>query len=42
MGEDRRLPAERLIDLRLPRGIGEVIVAADDMGNAHVVVVDHD
>ena len=32
----------RLIDLRLARGIGQVIVAADDMGDAHVVVVDHD
>ena len=39
MGEDRKsYPTERLVDLRLPRGIGEVIVAADDMGDAHVVV----
>ena len=36
------VPAERLVDLRLARGIGEVIVAADDVGDAHVVVVDHD
>ena len=39
MGKDRRLPAERFIDLSLPRGVGEVVVAADDMGDAHVMVV---
>ena len=39
---DRRRPAERLEDLRLPRRVGEVVVAADDMGDAHVMVVDHD
>ena len=38
----RHLPAERVVDLSLARGIGEVIVAADDVGDAHVVVVDHD
>ncbi len=37
---DRHAPAERVVDLGLPRGIGEVIVAADDVGDAHVVVVD--
>ena len=37
----RHLPAERLIDLRLPGGVGEVIVAADDVGDVHVVVVHH-
>jgi hypothetical protein len=37
----RHGPAERLIDLGLARAIGEVIVAADDVGHAHVVVVDH-
>jgi hypothetical protein len=36
------VPAERLVDLRLARGVGEVIVAADDVGDAHVVIVDHD
>ena len=38
----RHGPAERLIDLGLPRGVVEVVVAADDVGHAHVVVVDHD
>ena len=38
----RHVPAERLIDLRLAGGIGEMVVAADDVGDAHVVVVDHD
>ena len=36
------VPAERLVDLRLARGIGEVVVAADDVRDVHVVVVDHD
>ena len=42
MRHHRRRPAERIVDLRLPRRIGQMIVAADDMGDAHVVVVDHD
>ena len=32
----------RLVDLGLARGVGQVIVAADDVGDAHVVVVDDD
>ena len=35
------LPAERAIDVHLPRRIGQVIVAPDDLRHAHVVVVDH-
>ena len=42
MGHDRHVPAERRIDLHLARRVGEVVVAADDVGDAHVVVVDHD
>ena len=38
----RHVPAERLVDLRLARGVGEVVVAADDVRDAHVVVVDDD
>src|SRR6266498_1985466 len=38
----RNAPAQRIVDLRLSRGVGEVIVAPDDMGYAHVVVVHHD
>ena len=38
----RHFPAERVVDLSLTRGIGEMIIAADDVGHAHVVVVDHD
>src|SRR5680860_1657595 len=41
MGIARRSPAERLEDLRLPRRIGEMVVAANDMGDAHVMIVDH-
>jgi hypothetical protein len=36
------VPAERVVDLLLARGVDQVIVAADDVGDAHVVVVDHD
>ena len=42
MRHDRNVPAERLIDLHLPRGVGQMIVAANDMGHAHVVIVDDD
>ena len=37
----RHVPAKRVVDLGLARGIGEMIVAADDVGDAHVVVVHH-
>ncbi len=36
------VPAERFVDLLLPGAIGEVIVAADDVADVHIVVVDHD
>ena len=39
---DRNVPAERLIDLGLARGVGEMVVAANDMRHAHVVIVDDD
>ena len=42
MGEFGDRPAERVIDLRLAEGVVEVVVAADHMGDPHVVVVDHD
>ncbi len=42
VGPDRNVPAKRLIDLRLARRVGQMIVAADDMGHAHVVIIDHD
>ena len=34
-------PAQRLVDQRLARGVVQVVVAADHVGDAHVVVVDH-
>ena len=37
----RNVPAERIVDLLLARGVDQMVVAADDMGDAHVVVVDH-
>ena len=37
-----RLPAKRLIDLGLPRGVGQMIVAANDVRHPHVVIVDDD
>ena len=38
----RHRPAERVVEDLLAPGVGEVIVAADDVGDAHVVVVDDD
>ena len=38
----RNIPAEGRIDLGLAGGVGEMIVAANDVGHRHVVVVDHD
>ena len=40
--ERRRRVAERLVDEHLTRGVGEVVVAADDVGDLHVRVVAHD
>ena len=42
MRQDRHVPAHRLVDQRLAGGVGQVVVAADDVRHAHVVVVDHD
>ncbi len=42
VGEGGHVPAQGLVDQRLSRGVVEVVVAADDVGDAHVVVVgDH-
>jgi len=35
-------PFQRVIDLLLARGVDQMIVATDDMGHAHVVIVDDD
>ena len=40
VAEVRRLGAERLEQRDLHAGVGDVVVAADDMGDAHVDVVD--
>ena len=42
MSHLRDIPAHRIIDDCLPRGVGQVVVAADDMGDAHVMVVHDD
>ena len=42
VGHVRKLPRQRVIDLLLARGVDQVIVAANDVGDAHVVIVDHD
>ena len=34
------VPAERVVEDLLAGGVGQVVVAADDVGDAHVVVVD--
>ena len=41
MGELRQLMTEGFIKLDLPGCVGQMIVAADDMGDTHVDVVDH-
>ena len=41
MGKDRARPAHRVEHLRLPRGVGQVVVAPDHVRDAHVVVVHH-
>ena len=41
MGHVRHVPAQRVVDLLLARGVDQMIVAADDVGDAHVVIVDH-
>ena len=40
VGEGRPGPAQRVVDQALARGVVQVVVAADDVGHAHVVVVD--
>ena len=42
MGHDRQVPAQRVVEDLLAAAIGQVVVAADDVGDAHVVVVDDD
>ncbi len=42
VGHDRQRPAERVVEDLLAGAIGQVVVAADDVGDAHVVVVDDD
>ena len=39
MGKGGRLPIERLVNMRLARGIGEMIIAADNICNAHIMIV---
>ena len=41
VAERGRLRAERLEQLDLRRGIGDVVLAADDMGDAEIDIVDH-
>jgi hypothetical protein len=39
---DRLGPAHRLDDGELAEGVVEMVVASDDVGHSHVVIVDHD
>ena len=41
MGEIRPVPAHRVIDHALAESIGQVIIAADHMGDAHIVIIHH-
>ena len=36
----RHIPAKRIVDLLLARAVRQMVVAADDVGDTHVVVVD--
>ena len=42
MRHRRNVPAQGLIDLGLSRGVGQMVVAANDVRDAHVVIVDDD
>ena len=41
MRQNRHVPAHRVIDHHLAAGVVEVVIAADHMGHAHIVIVDH-
>ena len=41
MGEVRNVPAHRLIDRDLAEGIAEMVIAADHMRHAHIMVIHH-
>ncbi len=41
VGEPGQLPAHGLVDLDLAERVGQVVVAADHVGDRHVVIVDH-
>ena len=41
MREMRHVPAHRLIELGLPEGVVQMVVAPDHMGDAHIVIVHH-
>ena len=41
VSEHRRFRAQGFVELHLPRRVGEVVVAPDDVGDAHVDVVAH-
>ena len=41
MPENRHVPAKTLIDMILAKGIIEMVVAANNMGNAHIMVIHH-
>ena len=42
VAEAGNVPVHGAVDLDLAEGVGQVVVAADDVGDAHVVVVDDD
>src|SRR5947207_9730175 len=42
MSEFGRRPAEEFIQLKLPEGAGQQIIAAEDFGDAHRLIIDDD
>ena len=41
MGEMRAVPAHRVIDHALAESIGQMVIAADHMGDAHIMIIHH-
>ena len=41
MCEDRHIPSHAAIDHRLAEGVVQMVVAADHMGDAHVMIIDN-
>ncbi len=41
MRKQRRLGAQRPVNIDLPRGVVDMVIATDDMGDLHIHIIDH-